>query len=65
MVDQIELLSREQHRNVYVPLAVFDPNLPPGRKGSETQIVAALGLVADFDDTDAANYRKRMPVPRT
>jgi Family of unknown function (DUF5906)/RepB DNA-primase from phage plasmid len=63
MVEQIELLSREQHRNVYVPLAVFFPNLPLGKKGSEQQMVASLGLVGDFDDDDAGNYAGRMPVP--
>jgi hypothetical protein len=63
MVEQIELLSRERHRNVYVPLAVFDPNLSLGKKGGEQQIVASLGLVADFDDAAAANYAGRMPVP--
>jgi hypothetical protein len=63
MVTQIELLSREQHRNVYVPLGVFDPNLQRGRKGGEQQMVASLGLVADFDDDNGANYTRRMPVP--
>jgi hypothetical protein len=63
MVNQIELLSRDQHRNVYVPTAVFDSNLPPGLKGREAQIVGVLGLVADFDDNDASNYHARMPVP--
>jgi hypothetical protein len=62
MVEKIELLAREQHRNVYIPLAVFDPNLPRGRKGGEQQVVTSLGLVADFDDSDAANYAARMPV---
>jgi hypothetical protein len=63
MTEGIATLSRDQLRNVYVPLAVFDPNLPLGKKGGEKQIVAVLGLVADFDDDDAANYRERMPVP--
>jgi hypothetical protein len=63
MTDGITQLSRDQHRNVYVPLAVFDPNLPPGKKGGEQQMVASLGFVADFDDDDAANYAERMPVP--
>jgi hypothetical protein len=62
MVTQIERLSREQHRNVYIPLAVFDPDLPRGRKGTEQQIIASLGLVADFDDDNAANYARRMPI---
>jgi RepB DNA-primase from phage plasmid/Family of unknown function (DUF5906) len=63
MVEQIVLLSHEQHRNIYIPLAILAPDLPPRRKGDETQVVAVLGLVADFDDINAANYRERMPAP--
>jgi RepB DNA-primase N-terminal domain len=62
MVEQIDVLSHEQHRNIYIPLAILHPDLPPGKKGEESQVVASLGLVADFDDTDAANFRERMPV---
>jgi len=62
MVEQIELLSHELHRNVYIPLAILAPELPPRKKGDETQVVATLGLVADFDDDHAATYAERMPV---
>ena len=37
MAEQIELLSREQHRNVCIPLAVFDSNRPLGKKGGEAR----------------------------
>jgi hypothetical protein len=47
MVQQIVLLSHEQHRNIYMPLAVFAPDLQPRRKGDEAKVVAVLGLVAD------------------
>jgi hypothetical protein len=57
----IRELSRQQHRNVYVPLAVFSNDLPPGKKGGEDQIAGVLGLVADFDDADAHNYQSRLP----
>jgi RepB DNA-primase from phage plasmid len=51
------------HYNAYTPLAIFRPDLPPGTKGSERDIVASLGLVADFDDPDAARWAKRLPLP--
>ena len=48
--------------NVYMPLAVFRPDLPAGSKGSEADIVAVLGTVADFDDPDAARWAERLPL---
>jgi hypothetical protein len=61
-VDEIVRLSRQPYRNVYMPLAVFRADLPPGNKGREDDIVAVLGLVADFDDPDAACWGDRLPV---
>ena len=55
-------LGQEPHRNVYVPLAVMSPDLAPGKKGTEADIIGVLGLVGDFDDADAANYASRLPV---
>ncbi|CAK0750267.1 regulatory protein RepA [Azospirillaceae bacterium] len=63
MVSHITALSAEPHRNVYMPLAVFRHDLPAGKKGSESDIVAVLGMVADFDDARAAAYNDRLPLP--
>jgi RecA-family ATPase len=61
MTDLIIRLCRETHRNVYAPLAVLRPDLPDGKKGSESDVVAVLGLVADFDDEQAAQWPTRLP----
>jgi len=63
MAQWIFRLTVEPNRNVYVPLAVFRPSLGRGRKGGEEDIIAVLGLVADFDDADAASYNRRLPKP--
>lgn len=56
-------LAKREHYNVYMPLAVFRIDLPVGKKGFENQSVAVLGLVADFDDRDAARWAERLPLP--
>ena len=43
-------------------MAVALRDLSNGKKAKEDQIVGVLGLVADFDDIDAANYAARLPV---
>lgn len=53
--------SEEFGRNVYAPLVVMRPSLPEGLKGGEADIVAVLGIVADFDDDDAKNWKERLP----
>lgn len=55
-------LAQEEHRNVYTPLAVMRPDLPAGQKGEEKDVVAALGLNADFDKGTGADYLNRCPV---
>lgn len=55
-------LTVRQHSNTYMPLSVFKPDLRRGTKGYEKDIVAVLGLVADFDDPDAARWAARLPV---
>ena len=56
-------LTVGEHRNVYASLAVFRSDLAPGKKGFEKDIIAVLGLVADFDDADAARWAERLPLP--
>jgi len=63
MVKRAQEIAHLPHYNVYMPLAVFRPDLPSGAKGSEADIVACFGLVADFDDEEAANWADRLPVP--
>lgn len=62
MVDAVDRLGSEPHRNVYAALSVFRPDLKPGSKGGTADVVAVLGLVADFDDADAVNYATRLPI---
>jgi hypothetical protein len=57
MVKFIAALTEKPHRNVYVPLAVLRPNLDPNKKGAEADVIGSLGLVGDFDDADAKNWR--------
>jgi hypothetical protein len=63
MVRKIIDLNSERHRNVYVPLAVMRADLPDGKKGSEADVIATLGLVEDFDDDNASAWLDRLPVP--
>jgi hypothetical protein len=60
---KIKQLSEQPHRNVYMPLAIMRPDLPPGRKGSEDDIECVLGLCADFDDKNAHDWANRLPLP--
>jgi KaiC/GvpD/RAD55 family RecA-like ATPase len=45
-------------RNFYAPLAVYA--LDAERQKTEN-VIAVLGTIADFDDTNAASYRDRLP----
>ena len=56
-------IAGQPHYNAYMPLAIFRPDLPAGSKGAEKDIVACFGLVADFDDADAARWAERLPIP--
>lgn len=63
-LSHIAAMIDEPHRNIYMPLAIFHPDLQPGKKGGEADIVAVLGFVADFDDDDRAHlWFERCPVP--
>ena len=61
MAQCAERWGKESERNVYMPLVVMRADLEEGRKGGEADIVAILGIVADFDDDDAKNWKKRLP----
>ncbi len=63
MVAAIANVGTEPYGNIYTSLAILRPDLPQGRKGGEKDVVAVLGLVADFDDPDAAAYNDRLPLP--
>lgn len=54
--------SEEPGRNVYASLVVMRPDLPDGLKGGEADIIAVLGIVADFDDDGAKKWKKRLPL---
>jgi hypothetical protein len=58
----IRELGELPHYNVYMPLVVFRPDLPHGSKGSEKDVLVCSGLVADFDDPDAARWAERLPL---
>lgn len=62
MCHAIELLAQDQHRNIYVPMAVVRSDLKEGRKGEESDLIAVLGLVADYDDPDAVRWVERSPL---
>ncbi len=66
MNESLEGLARflkQPHHNIYMPLALFRPDLPSWAKGYERDVVACLGIVADFDDSDAAKWAERLPTP--
>jgi hypothetical protein len=62
MVEAIMEFDADRHRNIYMPLVVFRHDLCDGSKGGEHDIIGVLGLVADFDDADAARWKERLPV---
>lgn len=65
IVENIRVLSRgtqAQHCNAYMPFAVLRNDLGRGRKGEESDIEGVLGFAADFDDADAKNWQRRLPM---
>jgi len=54
---------KRPHYNVYMPLAIFRPDLNSWSKGYERDVVGCLGIVADFDDPDASRWAERLPLP--
>jgi len=62
-LDGLATYIKRPHNNLYMPLAVFRPDLDPWQKGYERDVVASLGIVADFDDAEAARWAERLPSP--
>jgi hypothetical protein len=58
----IRQIADQPHCNVYMPFAVFRPDLPPGSKGTEKDVRACLAIIADFDDAEAVQWAERLPV---
>jgi len=51
----------EPHRNVYAPLGLVKHGVNSRGKASDYSHV--FGVVADFDDDNAADYMNRLPIP--
>jgi putative DNA primase/helicase len=60
-VRQVILAHSDEPRNWYMPLAIMRPDLEPGLKGGESDIVAVLGAVIDCD-ADKGGDAPRSPV---
>src|SRR5215212_7511205 len=50
MLDAIMHYEHNAHTNIYMPLAVMRKSLERGKKGSEADVIAVLGLVLNHDD---------------
>ena len=62
-LEGVSQFIKRPHYNLYMPLAIFRPDLASWAKGFERDVVACLGIVADFDDEDASRWAKRLPIP--
>lgn len=62
ITNKVEFLSRDTHRNIYMPLAVMSERLHKGQKGTIQDAVSVFGVCADFDDENASDYMKRLPM---
>ena len=62
-LDAVSRFVKQPHYNLYMPLAIYGPDLRQGAKGSERDIIACLGIVADFDDAEAARWQNACPYP--
>ncbi|OAN48330.1 hypothetical protein A6A04_20195 [Paramagnetospirillum marisnigri] len=59
----IRRMGETPHANVYMSLAIMQPDLVRGKKGSEQDIIGLFALSVDFDDEDAENWQRRLLVP--
>ncbi|MEP7172518.1 MAG: primase-helicase family protein [Aestuariivirga sp.] len=60
--------SAEANRNVYIGMSVLSNSVSKGKKGTEAEIQAVNGIVADFDakdDPHAHEWSKRLPLKPT
>lgn len=62
MTQAAAALSTQEHRNIYMPLAVMRPDLLATAKGAEEDIIAVLGFVTDFDHGLGNEYKDRSPL---
>jgi hypothetical protein len=62
IADAINGIAQLPHYNAYMPLAAFRADLPAHAKGAEADVVVCFGIVADFDDADAARWAERLPI---
>jgi hypothetical protein len=60
MTEDVIRWSLERHRNVYLSYGLYSADL--GRKAKESDVNDMVGIVLDFDDVDARNYRSRLPL---
>jgi hypothetical protein len=66
--DALLSMAAEQHRNVYVGFYAANEDVKPGLKGSEDEVRAVVGVVAEFDaknDPRAGDWANRCPAPPT
>jgi RepB DNA-primase from phage plasmid len=63
IVEWIEGQTRLSNYNVYTGLAVYRSSLRASSRGAAKDIVAVLGVVADFDDAEASRWQERLPLP--
>lgn len=55
-------LANQTGRNVHISPALMRSDLPSNLKGNESDVVAVLGYVADFDKGRGADYENRCPL---
>ncbi len=60
MADAAQAWAKETHRNVYAPLAVLKKGI--SSRGKMPDYSHVLGVCADFDDDNAADYLNRLPL---
>jgi hypothetical protein len=65
MISKVFDLSQQPHRNIYIPPVLMRSDLPSGKKGGISDIIAVFGFVADFDDADADKWPDRIPFPHS
>jgi hypothetical protein len=60
MTDAIVEIAKT--RNVYTPLAIARPDLPPSTRGKTVDYIGVVGVVMDFDGPDATEWEKLLQV---